>query len=56
MNIEYFSFWYVDVDYENFLKMISSKKFDDFVQKPRCIITEIIFYLKLLITQFGTDT
>lgn len=55
MNIEYYFFWYIDIDYKNFLKMISNKKFDDIVQKPRDIVIELMFHLKLLITQFGTD-
>jgi hypothetical protein len=56
MNNEFYFFWYIKSEEEIlFEKMITSKKFDDIVQKPRIFVTEIMFYLKLLVTQFGTD-
>lgn len=55
MNMEYYYFWYLKEEKTEFEKMVSSKDFDDIVQKPRIFVTEIMFYLKLLVTQFGTD-
>ena len=56
MNNEFYFFWYIKSEEEIlFEKMVISKKFDDIVQKPRIFVTEIMFYLKLLVTQFGTD-
>ena len=53
-NIYYF-FWNTKSEDDYLREMVTMKKFDDIVQKPRIFVTEIIFYLKLLITQFGTD-
>ena len=56
MNNEFYFFWYIKSEEEiSFEKMVTSKDFDDIVQKPRIFVTEIMFYLKLLVTQFGTD-
>ena len=52
----YYIFWNFKSEDDYLREMVTNKKFDDIVQKPRYIITEIMFYLKLLITQFGTDT
>ncbi len=56
MNNEFYFFWYIKSEEEILFEMVTSKKFDDIVQKPRIFVTEIIFYLKMLVTQFGTDT
>ena len=51
----YYIFWNFKSEDDYLQEMVTNKKFDDFVQKPRNVIIELMFYLKLLITQFGTD-
>jgi len=53
-NIYYF-FWNIKSEDDYLQEMITVKKFDDIVQKPRIFVTELMFHLKLFITQFGTD-
>ena len=50
--MNYKLFWYIDYDVIDLLKLISNKKYDDFVEYVLIFYTENMFYRKFLILTF----
>ena len=50
--MNYMYFWYIDYDVIELMKLVSNKKYDDFIEYVLIFCIENMFYRKFLILKF----